>query len=444
MKLIYIWGVFMIDVQSTKTEIKTDDYSCMEGLIDHLIENGYSPIIRGMLNNMSDIMGLPQPDNSFINDFMIPQRPTYRMDISNISGDVFLKENNIYVLDPSEDELESSVFGYNSSSDNLNDFCKIIQDYLVDINADIEINWENRDLNAVRQSRRRPYIEIEKENVEYAFKEPSYNQADLEIVSCLKLDTVRNFVIKLSKLKKIIQKDSLRDIDENTLNNLLNSKLIKEEYLLKCRQDQHTICTIPSKNKLNDSSMQDLKCDCGRSLNEEDLQTIYSLSSRCKDLINSSHWMSIWITELLKENGANINNIKWGIEANGEEIDIMLEDFGLRVLFELKDREFGLGDSYAFGYRFDMFEGNLGVISTTDQVAKNAKTFFKEQKHRRDYPLNIEYHEGVEGIQTGLIDLIDSLRKSQARRLVLPLSRRTGINLWSFLEKWIEEKKVDV
>lgn len=118
----------------------------------------------------------------------------------------------------------------------------------------------------------------------------------------------------------------------------------------------------------------------------------------------------------------------------------MVEDFSTRILFELKDREFGLGDSYAFGYRFDMFDGHIGIISTTDQVAENAKRFFEEQKRRREYPLNIEYHEGVKGIENGIIDLVIALRKNQVKRLVYPISRVSGINLWSFLEKWLKKE----
>ncbi len=50
----------------------------------------------------------------------------------------------------------------------------------------------------------------------------------------------------------------------------------------------------------------------------------------------------------------------------------------------------------------------------------------------------IEYLEGIEGIQDGIVKLIESLRIAQARKLVFQISRKSGINLWPFLKEWIE------
>ncbi|MDY6966026.1 MAG: hypothetical protein SVM80_08690 [Halobacteriota archaeon] len=159
-------------------------------------------------------------------------------------------------------------------------------------------------------------------------------------------------MLKLAQVGKMVSKDALELAKTDILQHLLSLGLIAEEYLLTCKQDQHTICVVPSKKHLTKEPMAPLLCSvCGRSFPEENLQLIYTITKIGKRLAEGSLWMSIWITELLKESGVGKGSIKWGLEANGEELDIMVEYFDSRLFFELKDREFGLGDAYPFVYR---------------------------------------------------------------------------------------------
>ena len=150
--------------------------------------------------------------------------------------------------------------------------------------------------------------------------------------------------------------------------------------------------------------------------------------------------MYIWITELLKKNGVRKEAIRWELAASGEDLDIMVEDFDSRVFFELKDREFGLGDAYPFVYRVTRYGGRLGIVATVEKVSTDAKKFLEEESHRREYPLQIQYLEGPENIKKGVEDVVETMALVQVRRLIQPFSRRLGFDLWPIVEHWINTR----
>ena len=150
--------------------------------------------------------------------------------------------------------------------------------------------------------------------------------------------------------------------------------------------------------------------------------------------------MSAWVTELLKQSGVKKESIKWGLEAPGEELDIMVEDFNSRLFLELKSREFGLGDAYPFSYRVTRYAGEFGIIATTDKVSTDAKKFFKEETHRRRYPPQIQYLEGPNNIQKGIPKIIKEMALSQVRKVVRLFSIQVGFDLWPIVKYWIDMK----
>jgi len=190
--------------------------------------------------------------------------------------------------------------------------------------------------------------------------------------------------------------------------------------------------------------MASLRCSvCGRSFPEENLQVIYTLTERGKKLLDGSLWMSIWVTELFKKAGVKKECIKWGLEANGEELDIMVEDFDSRLFLELKDREFGLGDAYPFVYRITRYGGRVGIVATMDKVSTDARKFFEEETHRREY-LKIQPLEGLKNIQKGIPKIVEEMALSQVRRIIRPFSARIGFDLWPIVECWISTKQNEI
>jgi hypothetical protein len=152
--------------------------------------------------------------------------------------------------------------------------------------------------------------------------------------------------------------------------------------------------------------------------------------------------MSIWVTELLLENGVERDNLRWGLEINGKELDVVLNMWGLRVFFELKDREFGLGDAYPFVYRVSRYGGNWGIVVTTDKVAKDAKKFLGEQGGRTailpgPQLVGFKTIEGENKIPQGISGLVNELTKSAVLRLVSHFGE-FGLSVEPVVAAWLD------
>jgi len=308
----------------------------------------------------------------------------------------------------------------------------------------MKFDWKIPKFRFSRYVRRRypPYEDFFEEEPDHEEElkgtTPNYTPEDIKAAELL-VNTDRRFMVRLAQVGKMTSKDAVKLAKSDILERLLSLGLITEEYLLTCKQDQHTICVVPSKEHLTKEPMASLRCSvCGRSFPEENLQVIYTLTERGKKLLDGSLWMSIWVTELLKKSGVKEECIKWGLEASGEELDIMVEDFDSRLFFELKDREFGLGDAYPFVYRITRYGGDSGIIATMDKVSTDAKKFFEEETHRREYPIKIQYLEGSKQIQEDIPKIVEQMALSQARRIIRPFSIRIGFDLWPIVGYWLK------
>ena len=119
-----------------------------------------------------------------------------------------------------------------------------------------------------------------------------------------------------------------------------------------CRQDSHTICAIQDRVEIDTGGASRFLCTiCGRAFKDELVQEIHAPTDFGKRLLSGSRWMTIWVTELLIGSGIARDHIAWNAVAAEDELDIMTDALGPRAFFELKDRDFGLGDAYPFAYR---------------------------------------------------------------------------------------------
>lgn len=427
----------------------------VEILVSHLTHSGYVPALRSMFRSVFASGKLPEPDEQVVEALLRPTYPAYVLaEAGRVLGELFLTDEFAYLLVPgAEDTLEASVVGCTSPETALSGFC-------TEIEEGVKSRFDGRRVRgmkfewsrpATRSSRyaRRMYTRFgefldrgpQRGAAELESTEPSYRAEDAEAANFMAEGGVREFVSKLARVGKMLKKDAEDAIGEPaTVDNLLALGLLAEEYLLTCKQDQHTICVVPDKDHLTSESMASLQCSvCNRSFPDENLQVIYTLTSRGKKLVDSSSWMSVWITDLLENNGVTKEAVRWGLEAGGEELDIMIEEFDSRIFFELKDREFGLGDAYPFIYRITRYAGDVGVVATMDKVSTDAKSFFKEETEgRRGYPVQIRYFEGAKGIRRGIAELVHDMSLLQVQRLLLPLNLRLGFDLWPLLESWID------
>ena len=425
----------------------------IEGLISHLRDKGYLPVIRSMFTGMFNLAKLPEPNEQLITNVVTPVAGYYP-EFREILGDLFFTEEFVYVLGPLETEmLQASIIGYEKQEEALQKFCADIEEGIkARFNGrrvrGMEFDWKARKFRSSKylRYRRPPFEEFFEEEPEREAElkgtEPNYSLEDIKAVELLVETNIRRFIINLAQVGKMMSKDAVDLIGPDNLQQLFSLGLVAVEYLLTCKRDQHTICIVSSKEDLSKDPMASLRCSvCGRSFPEEGLQVIYALTERGKKLVDSSLWMSIWITELLKKAGVKKEGIKWRLEADGEELDIMVEDFDSRLFFELKDREFGLGDAYPFVYRITRYGGTVGIIATMDKVSTDAKKFLDEETHRREYPIRKYFLEGSGNIKEGIPKIVKEMALSQARKIIIPFSFRIGFNLWPIVENWISMKQ---
>ena len=426
----------------------------MESLLTHLREKGYLPVIRGMLTGVLSLAKLPEPDEQLITKVIIQAPPMYpfrELEFGEIFGDLFFAKEFVYLVNPVGGEsIQASVIGYRKQEEALQKFCVEVEEGIKSRFdgrrvRGMKFDWKIPKFRFSRYVRRRypPYEDFFEEEPDHEEElkgaMPNYTPEDIKAAELLVNTDIRRFMVRLAQVGKMTSKDAVKLAESDILERLLSLGLITEEYLLTCKQDQHTICVVPSREHLTKEPMASLRCSvCGRSFPEENLQVIYTLTERGKKLLDRSLWMSIWVTELLKKSGVKEECIKWGLEASGEELDIMVEDFDSRLFFELKDREFGLGDAYPFVYRITRYGGDSGIIATMDKVSTDAKKFFEEETHRREYPIKIQYLEGSKQIQEDIPKIVERMALSQARRIIRPFSIRIGFDLWPIVEYWLK------
>ena len=120
----------------------------------------------------------------------------------------------------------------------------------------------------------------------------------------------------------------------------------------------------------------------------------------------------------------------------GDEIDLLAEVSGELVFFELKDKEFNLGNAYSFGAKIGIIEPNHPVILITEHVGNDAKDHFQRARQVRSARRprfateqvrgsDIRYIEGIENLARGICDLGASIYAADAVRIlqrVLPFA----------------------
>jgi len=418
----------------------------MERLVSYLRKKGYPAIIRGMFTGMFRSAKLPDPQEQLIAEILrtsrsalIRHRYRERMRFLPVVGDFFVTDDIVYALNPSGPEiLRASAIGYEKQNEALQDFCTNVKEG-IRAKFKVKVDWSPLSYG-LPSHRHPPFAEISEEEHKVKglrLSEPDYSSEDVKAAYLLLDADIRRFMLRLAKVGKMRCKDAISLVKKKgVLQRLLSLGLIAEEYLLTCRQDQHTICVVSSKDNLTREPKASLRCSvCSRSFDKENLQVIYTLTERGKRLITGSLWMSVWFTDLLRKNGIRSEGIKWSMEASGEELDIVVDDFGSRLLFELKDREFGLGDAYPFSFRVTRYGGELGVVVTTDKVSTDAKKFLEDESF-----VEIECLEGSENTENGIKKIVEDRAFAQVREVIGSFSERLGIDLWPIAKYWIAAK----
>jgi hypothetical protein len=131
----------------------------------------------------------------------------------------------------------------------------------------------------------------------------------------------------------------------------------------------------------------------------------YQVSETGRSLLNGSHWMTVWLTSLLIDAGVSAELITWGASSGGDEIDIIAKIEGQSVFFELKDREFGLGDAFPFSSRLARYGGHVGVVITMATVSQEVRRLWLDDRPSRTI-VTMEGESQIQSLLKPLVDLV--------------------------------------
>jgi hypothetical protein len=352
-------------------------------------------------------------------------------------GEVFFTDNELYVLQPQHSKLLVWSIRYHTAQSHLEEFCEVVKKAAA-LSLDgrrlrgMNFTWRNGD---PRLSLSRFRVAAANRVDQLKSKDPEYSDIQASQSVLLSSADHRAFLLGLAQARgKARSADINAEVGSEIVTPLLNAELIGKEYLVVCRKDSHTICTVRDRSQLENDSVEIHCTICARPFRDEFIQEIFFISNAGTKLLNSSQWMTIWITDILKKAGIGFDKVKWSTAASEDEIDVVVDVHGKKIFLELKDREFGVGDAYPFLYRIQRYGGSLGIVVCTSRIGDEVKTLFREPGRTK-----IETIEGTNDIQVRLPRLVDDFLRDVVVSLLDSLTEDLGISLGPLAKAWMSK-----
>jgi hypothetical protein len=428
--------MFVVEGQQAEAEIR--DQGEVDSVVSRLRAAGYRPVLRTMLDAASDVASLTQgtiPVTALLRGQAAFRRP----DATPVpAGDLFFSDQAAFVLQPMGSRLHCWEIRHHGSAPQLTPFCAAVEQAAREGLDGRRVRGMDFTWKPIkeRQTRRSPIRGRFYQETKLETKPADHSPEEALASGLLVVGDSRSFLIRLAQVGKARSIDAAGETEAALAKPLLDHGLIRKEYLVLCRQDSHTICALQDRTEIDTGRAGTFTCTiCGRPFRDELVQDIFALTDLGKRLMTGSRWMTIWVTELLVEAGIPKDQIAWNAVAGEDELDIMTDALGSRVFFELKDRQFGLGDAYPFAYRVTRYGGTFGVVASTEHVAEEAKKFFMEQ--RPAMGVRIDTLEGADGIAGGISSLVDRVSRTGVQQLLLEIGEPLGMDLVPIVTAWM-------
>jgi hypothetical protein len=238
-----------------------------------------------------------------------------------------------------------------------------------------------------------------------------------------------------------------RDKAEMLAEELKAAGIVDSEIVVVCTKTQSQVTRAPNRSILEELSARGLKCACGRILCEERIEEALTITDLGRSLLDKARWLTVILLQELGRVGISRDAILVEQNVGGDEIDCLANISGELALFELKDKEFSLGNAYSFGAKIGIIRPDYSVVVTTEHVGNDAKEHFvrarrssrAEFEHVQfDSDTNeIVYIEGVDNIRAAIEGLVSAIYASDAAReldRVLGLAALDGRSLLRALE----------
>jgi hypothetical protein len=275
---------------------------------------------------------------------------------------------------------------------------------------------------------------------------PMPTPADLAAAELLSQKEVRTLAIAIKQAGGLLVGDLSRQLrpesrerTEQIRDFLLNNEIITAETVVICKKTNAQVSRVPDQSVLVALAREGLRCACGNTITDEKVDTAVSISDRGQWLLDGSHWFTLLLINTLIECGVPLDQILVDQVAGGDEMDCIADLGGEIALFELKDKEFSLGNAYSFGAKIGIIEPRYSVIVTTEYVGNDAKEHFarSRRRSREGWMVSDEsgseqtvfYIEGMDNFKSGLMDLISRASLAHAEEALSDVMQRGALPL---------------
>ncbi|WP_439378325.1 hypothetical protein [Amycolatopsis lexingtonensis] len=298
----------------------------------------------------------------------------------------------------------------------------------------LDFSWDSIDLFSSRQGNL--VARIEAVDSDFKFTAPDFDKDRTDYAELFSRQSVRELIRELSESgfareQDLLSKRGNKHNDfQSAIADIRGTQLVSTEYLLQCRKTSSQLLKTSRKQDISPETDVDLRCaSCNRPFSDELIAEGYSLTKLGKEMLNGSHWMTIWVSNLLVQLGVPLSSIYWNIEESSEEVDIVVDYIDRVWIFELKDRDFGAGDAYPLNYRKARYGADKTVIVTTGKVSADARRVFGEFR----VPGGPIIIEGLEAAEKTLKFEFERAGLVQAKRLLSIFSAVSGYDYSAML-----------
>lgn len=219
--------------------------------------------------------------------------------------------------------------------------------------------------------------------------------------------------------------------------------LVTSQLVVICQRSSAQVARVPSRAALEAMASSGLQCACGRDILSERVEEALTITGLGRELLNGSWWMSVLLMEALVKLGIGYERLLVEQRTGGDEMDCFADISGELTLFELKDKEFSLGNAYSFAAKMGIHRPENAVIVTSAYVGGDAKEHFRRAESsseglydpygRVSQPKAVRYIEGIERLSSDLAALIEQIYSDDARRILARLLPYASLDASSVL-----------
>jgi hypothetical protein len=283
------------------------------------------------------------------------------------------------------------------------------------------------------------FKELNLEN--YAFK----NKKD--VLQIFAKREYRDLLFKIKKQGYLTKELSEKDDNEEILDVLKEQELINKSIIIVCSEtDKWWNISIKDEENLSKLKELGISCThCGKDIEYEKTESLYKLTEKSKVLLEKSTWMTGIVVEKLIDLGFNEELIFVNVSYSGEETDIITFHLGEIYIFELKAKEFSIGEYYKFFGRLTRIQNKakkrvIPVIITTEIISPDVKEILKDIGGNSNIEIDDEESSLTNWVLIEKLDefetkIIEKINKSTKKAVETRIKDAQGVFPYNFMNK---------